>query len=63
MKQENFNKVSAAIFLIVGIIHLTRVIQGWNVSIDRWSIPMVASYVAVIVAAYLAYHGWQLASK
>lgn len=63
MKQDNFNRTTGIIFLIITVLHLTRIVQGWEAVIGGWSVPMWFSYLAVIVGAYLGYHGLKLASK
>jgi len=57
MSQKNFNAFAGFIFLVVLIVHLLRVLNGWAVSIDEFEMPMWASWVAIVLAGCLAYHG------
>ena len=52
--------LSGVIFIVAFLIHGTRVLNGWNMFVGGWLIPMWISYVVVLVAAYLAYHSFQL---
>lgn len=57
MNSKTYSLISGIIFLIVGIVHLLRVLNDWPLSISDFSVPMWASWVGVVVAGYLAYSG------
>ena len=59
MDQRTYNTVTAAIFLVVALLHLLRIVFGWPVEIGRLIIPMWASWLALIVAGALAYVGFR----
>ena len=48
--------LASAIFGLIALLHLLRAILGWPVSIGTLDIPSYVSYIAVIVAGYLAWH-------
>jgi hypothetical protein len=50
--------VTATLFLVVAIMHLLRIIFGWQVEIGGLSIPFWASWLAFPVAGALAYLGF-----
>src|SRR5437870_5813838 len=50
--------VTATLFLIVAIMHLLRIIFGWQVEIGGLSIPFWVSWLAVPVDDALAYFGF-----
>jgi hypothetical protein len=50
--------VTATLFLVMGIVHLLRIILGWHVEIGGLSIPFWASWLAVLLAGALAYFGF-----
>jgi uncharacterized protein involved in cysteine biosynthesis len=50
--------VTAALFLVMGIVHLLRIILGWHVEIGGLSIPFWLSWLAVLAAGALAYFGF-----
>ena len=50
--------VTATLFLVVAIMHLLRIIFGWQVEIGGLSIPFWVSWLALPVAGALAYFGF-----
>lgn len=54
---------TAVIFLIIAVLHLMRVVLGWYAEIGGWTVPFWLSWVAVIIAGFLAYVGFKLANK
>jgi hypothetical protein len=63
MSRRAYLLVSAAIFSLVALLHLARVVFGWSALIGGWSVPMWLSWVAIIVAGALAYFGFSLARQ
>lgn len=57
MSQKTYNNFTGLIFLMVLIMHLLRVLKGWDVAIGDYSVPVWASWVGIVVAATLSYHG------
>jgi hypothetical protein len=45
-------------FLVMGLLHLLRIIFGWQAEIGGLSIPFWASWLALPVMAALAYFGF-----
>lgn len=56
-KKTKFDMVAGTVFLIVAVVHLLRIILGWEISINGMTMPFWPSYIAVIVAGSLAYYG------
>jgi hypothetical protein len=52
--------ISSAIFLLVAILQLLRVVLGWDVIVGGWHVPTWASIVAVVVASFLSFAGFRL---
>ena len=50
--------VTATLFLVVAIMHLLRIIFGWQVAIGGLNIPFWVSWLALPVAGALAYLGF-----
>ena len=63
MNQRRFDLVAGAIFAVIAIMHLARIVYGWNAVINHWSVPMWASWLAVVIAGCLAYQGLKLNKK
>jgi len=50
-----FTTIAVAVFSLVALLQLLRVIQGWEVTVNGFAIPLWASVIACIFAATLAY--------
>jgi Mn2+/Fe2+ NRAMP family transporter len=61
MNQKAFSIVAGVIFAVVALFHLVRIYMDWPVTIGDWSIPMWASWIALVVAGVLAFLGLRLA--
>lgn len=57
MNQKTFSLVAGTIFLVIGLLHIARVIFAWEAAIGGWQVPMWLSWVAALVALYLGYQG------
>lgn len=58
MNRNTYLTVTATLFLVMGIVHLLRIILGWHVEIGGLSIPFWTSWLAVLLAGALAYFGF-----
>ena len=63
MNLRSFSFMAAIVFSGVSLLHLARILFGGNVIIENWEVPMSISIVVFIVAAYLAYKGFQLSGR
>ena len=52
--RKPFTKLAVAIFSLVALIHVLRLIFDWQVTISNIMVPMWVSIVGTIVAAALA---------
>jgi hypothetical protein len=59
LSKNTFSLVAGTIFLIVALAHALRFVFKWEVIIAGWQVPMWLSGVAIVIAAYLAYEGFQ----
>lgn len=55
MSHRTFLAVSGIIFLVIAVLHLLRAVLGWRAVIGSFEVPIWLSWVAAVVAAYLAY--------
>lgn len=60
MKQKTFNLVVGVIFLLIALLHVLRLLWGWEAAIGGWEVPMGLSWVALVVSGYLAYTAFRL---
>lgn len=63
MGEKHFTFVTGLIFLLIAILHVLRLVYGWKAVIGGWMVPMWLSWVALVIAAYLAYTGFRLSKK
>ncbi|MBI4401653.1 MAG: hypothetical protein HY581_08475 [Nitrospirae bacterium] len=54
-----FTTLAVAIFTIVAVVHLLRILMGWEVMIQGAVVPMWASYLGLIIAGGLAFLLWR----
>lgn len=62
MDQKTFSMVAGAIFAIVALLHLLRILMSWPVLIDSWAVPIWLSWIALMIAGGLSYFGLSLAA-
>jgi hypothetical protein len=60
LSSKMFYKVAGAVFAIVGVLHLLRVLFGWNMVYAGWDVPGWLSLVAAVVLFYLSYTAFKL---
>lgn len=63
MDQKTYFLTTAVIFLIIAVLHILRVILGWPSVIGGWEVPIWLSWIALILAGYLAFSGFKLKQK
>lgn len=51
--------LSIALFGLVALAHLLRLVMGWEVIIDGWNSPMWISALGVLIPASLATMLWK----
>ncbi len=63
MNSKPYLLVSGALFALVALAHLTRVLNGWPLEAGPWSIPAWASICGTIGPGFLSAWAFRLASK
>ena len=63
MSEKTFAAIAATIFGLVALLHLLRVVMGWSIVIDAWTVPMWLSWIGLVVAGALSYYGMRLAGR
>jgi hypothetical protein len=61
MTHQTFSLNTAVLFFLIALLHAVRLVRGWQVTIAGAVVPMWISWIALAVAAYLAYEGFRLA--
>ena len=59
MTQKTFCMVAGIIFLLMTLLHIARLLFGWPVAVGNAVMPMWISWIALVIAAYLAYQGFK----
>lgn len=57
MNQKTFSLVAGIIFSAVTLLHVARLIFGWEVVVGGWQFPMLFSWGGMVIAGFLAYQG------
>ncbi|MCI0400085.1 MAG: hypothetical protein L0Z68_02120 [Gammaproteobacteria bacterium] len=58
-----FTTVAAILLALIAVLHVVRLVFGWEVTVNTIGIPNWASVVGVIVAGGLAWMLWVEARK
>ena len=59
MTIRTFCTLAAAIFALIAILQLIRIVMGWVVTFNGMDVPFWASWIAVIVAGTLSFMGFR----
>ena len=63
MSQRMFSATTGVIFLLIALLHAFRIVFGVEWIVEGRTVTMWVSWVAVLIAAYLAYQGYRLSKK
>ena len=63
MNQDQYNLVSVFIFTLVGLVHLMRVFNDWNLIIGDWDMPGEVSLFAVLLLGTMSVTGFRILLK
>ena len=62
MRQRIFSILAGAIFSCIALLHLLRIVLGWQAMVGGWIVPAWLSWVALPIAAYLAYEAFRISN-
>jgi hypothetical protein len=54
MRHKEYCIVSGVLFTLVALAHLLRIVYGMSITVDDFAVPMLVSWVGLIVPAALA---------
>lgn len=63
MNQKTFSLTAGAIFTAIAVLHLLRLFFGWEAIIGGWPVPTWISWLALVIAGYLAFEGIRFGRK
>ncbi|HUL42561.1 MAG TPA: hypothetical protein VLV32_11765 [Burkholderiales bacterium] len=58
-----FTVTAVAIFILVAIVHLLRLVFDWDITVNGFVIPMWVSVLGLFIPGALAYFLWREAYK
>ena len=59
MTMRTFCTLAAAIFALIAVLQLIRIVMGWSITFNGVTVPFWASWVAVIVTGALSFVGFR----
>jgi hypothetical protein len=59
MTIRSFCTLAAAIFALIAVLQLIRIVMGWSVTLNGVDVPIWPSWIAVIVAGALSFVGFR----
>jgi len=63
MPKRNYLSVVSFIFLVIAVLHVLRLLGSWEAVIGGTVIPIWVSWLAVLLAAFLAWQGFKMAKS
>ncbi len=63
MTIRTFCTLAAAIFALIALLQLIRIVMGWSVTLNGADVPFWASWIAVAVAGALSFVGFRAAMR
>ena len=60
MKKDNFVRLVSTVFLIIGIVHIVRLLIGWQVQIAGYMVPMWIYWLEALFFLWLSFVGFRL---
>ncbi len=63
MSDRMFSAAAAVIFLLIAVLHALRIVFGMEAVLEGWALPMWVSWMAALIAPYLASQGFRLSKK
>ena len=63
MNLRKYCRISATVFSIVALAHLSRILNGWPMSVADLSIPIIVSWFGMIGPGVLAIWGFREARR
>lgn len=61
MEHKGYCVVSGVLFALVAVLHLLRIVYGFSIQVDDYAVPMLVSWIALIVPAGLAVWAFRVA--
>jgi len=63
MSHITFSLVAGLIFLLIAVMHVLRLALKSEVVLNGWSVPMWVSWLALVIAGFLAFERLKLGGR
>lgn len=63
MHVKTYLTIVIGVFALLALLQLTRILFGWEVVIAGFVVPVVWSYLPMVIFGFLAYDGVRLSKK
>ncbi len=63
MNGKTYLLISSAIFALVAILHIVRLINHWSIQIGTFAVPFWGSWLGFVIATALSIWAFRLMSK
>jgi len=60
MRQKTFTRMAGVVFVVVAVLHLLRILLGWEAVVGGWHVPLWFSWLALAFAGFLGYAAFKL---
>lgn len=60
--EKKFHMAAGIVFALVALLHLSRILFGWDFEIGSWHVPYWVNGLGTVVTAFLAYISFHLSS-
>jgi hypothetical protein len=57
MTPRIFSLITATLFTLMALLHVLRLLRGWQLTIGDVVVPLWVSWIGLAIAGYLAYQG------
>jgi len=63
MNSKNFGLVTTIVFGTATLLHLLRLVNGWELQIGSFMVPIAVSWIVLFVGSYLTWQAISLWKK
>ncbi len=62
-KPRLYIQISGTIFGTVAVLHILRILAGWDITVGHWDVSVAASFVVALGTGAMAFWALQTAKK
>lgn len=59
MKPKPFTYLATAFLAVITILHIVRIVAGWEIVIDQWHVPRWVNALLAIATGTLSFMLWK----